>query len=75
MSWFADEHNVLLKSTRRNINLNKFALEPHDYQIYYVNIDFLCAKHSQKRRARRNGCFCRLAVYQLNKKQQQQVNS
>ena len=46
-------------------------LEPHDYWIYYVNIDlrhqygisaaesqtFLLAKRPQRRRARRNGCF------------------
>ena len=49
-------------------------MEPHDYQIYYVNIDlrhqygiavaesqtFLRAQHPQRRRARRNGCFRRL---------------
>ena len=49
-------------------------LEPHNYRIYYVNIDwrhqygisvakshtFLRAKRSQRRRARRNGCFRRL---------------
>ena len=49
-------------------------LEPHDYRIYYVNIDlrhqygisvaesqtFLRAKRPQRRRARRNGCFRRL---------------
>ena len=46
-------------------------LEPHDYRIYYVNIDlrhqygisvgesqtFLRAKRPQRRRAGRNGCF------------------
>ena len=49
-------------------------MEPHDYRIYYVNIDlrhqygisvaesqrFLHAKRSQWQRARRNGCFRRL---------------
>ena len=49
-------------------------LEPHDYRIYYVNIDlrhqygisvaesqtFLPAKRPQRRRARRNGCFRKL---------------
>ena len=51
-------------------------LEPNDYRIYYVNINFrhqygifapesqtfLRAKRPQRRRARRNGCFRRLAV-------------
>ena len=55
-------------------NWTKLYLEPHDYQIYYVNIDlrhqygisaaesqtFLRAKRPQRRRARRNGCFRRL---------------
>ena len=49
-------------------------MEPHDYRMYYVNIDlrhqygisaaesqtFLRAKRPQRRRARRNGCFRRL---------------
>ena len=51
-------------------------LEPHDYRIYYVNIDlrhqygisvaesqtFLLAKRPQRRRARRNRCFRRLLI-------------
>ena len=55
-------------------NWTNLYLELHDYQIYYVNIDlchqygisvaqsrmFLCVKRPQRRRARRNGCFCRL---------------
>ena len=50
-------------------------LEPHDYRIYYVNIDlrhqygisvaetqtFLNAKRPQRRGARRDGCYRRLA--------------
>jgi len=49
-------------------------LEPHDYKIYYVNLDlrhqygisvaelqtFLRVKRPQRQRARRNGCFRRL---------------
>ena len=56
--------------------------ELHDYRIYYVNIDlhhqygisvaesqmFLCAKRPQRRRARRNGRFCRLQHLKLNQK-------
>ena len=52
-------------------------LEPHDYQIYNVNIDlshqygisaaesqtFLRAKRPKRRRARRNGCFRRLSYW------------
>ena len=52
-------------------NWTNVYLEPHDYRIYYVNIDllhqygisaaesqtFLRAKKPQRRRARRNGCF------------------
>ena len=55
-------------------NWSNLYLEPHDYQIYYVNIDlrhqygisaaesqtFLRAKRPQRLRARRNGCFRRL---------------
>ena len=51
-------------------------MEPHDYRIYYVNIDllhqygisvaesqtFFCAKRPQRRRARRNGWFHRLSI-------------
>ena len=61
---------------RRHENLY---LEPHDYQIYYVNIDlrhqygisaaesqtFLRAKRPKRRRARRNGCFRRLSYWLL----------
>ena len=57
-------------------NWTNLYLEPHDYRIYYVNIDlchqygifatesqtFLRAKRPQRRRARRNGCFRRLAL-------------
>ena len=57
-------------------NWTNLYLEPHDYRIYYVNIDlrhqygisvtesqtFLLAKCPQWRRARRNGCFRRLGV-------------
>ena len=57
-------------------NWTNLYLEPHDYQIYYENIDlrhqygisvaesqtFLRAKRPQRRRARRNGCFRRLGV-------------
>ena len=56
-------------------NWTNLHLEPHDYWIYYVNIDlchqygisvsksqtFLLSKHPQRRRARRHSCFCRLA--------------
>ena len=38
-SSFTDEHNTLVKSTRRNVKLNKFGCGPHDYRIYCVNID------------------------------------
>ena len=52
-------------------NWTKLYLEPHDYRIFYVNIDlrhqygisaaelrtFFHSKCSQLRRARRNGCF------------------
>ena len=40
-SSFEDEHNTLLKSTRRNVKFNKCACGTPDiyYQIYYVNID------------------------------------
>ena len=55
-------------------NWTNLYLEPHDYRIYYVNIDlrhqyrisvtesetFLHAKRPQRQRARRNGCFHRL---------------
>ena len=58
-------------------NWTNLYLEPHDYWIYYVNIDlhhqygiseaelqtFLHAKHPQRRRARRNGCFRRLMPF------------
>ena len=56
-------------------NWTNLYLEPNDYQIYCVIIDlrhqygisatvsqtFLRAKRPQRRRARRNGCFRRLA--------------
>ena len=75
---FTDEHNSLPKSTRWNVKLNKLHLEPHDYGIYYVNIDlrhqcgisvtesktFLRVKRPQRRGAMRNGCFRRLAIVQ-----------
>ena len=52
-------------------NWTNLYLEPHDYRIYYVNIDlrhqyeisvaesqtFLLGKRPLRRRARRNGCF------------------
>ena len=52
-------------------NWTNLCLDPHDYRIYYVNIDlrhqygisaaesqtFLLVKRPQRRRARRNGCF------------------
>ena len=55
-------------------NWTNLYLEAHDYWIHYVNIDlrqqygisvtesqtFLLAKHPQRRRAMRNGCFRRL---------------
>ena len=63
-------------------NWTKLYLEPDDYWIYYVSIDlchqygisvtesqtFLRAKRPQRRRARRNGWFCRLGSFsnQLN---------
>ena len=61
-------------------NWTNLYLEPHDYWIYYVNIDlrhqygifaaesqtFLHAKRPQWRRARRNGCFHRLGVSIIN---------
>ena len=64
------------KSTKRHVT--NLYLEPHDYRIYYVNIDlrhqygisaaesqtFLHAKRPQRRRARRNGCFRRLPFCQ-----------
>ena len=54
--------------------MNKFGWNPHDYWIYFVNIDlghqcgisvaesqtFLGAKRPQPKKARRNGCFRRL---------------
>ena len=69
------------KIDQENVKLNKFGCGTHDYQIYYVNIDvrhhygisfaesqtFLRAKRPQRRRARRNGCFRRLA-FNNNKK-------
>ena len=82
LSSLADEHNTLPKSTRRHVKLDKFIIwNPHDYRIYYINIDlrhqymeflplssqtFLRAKRSQERRARRNGCFRRLGVFIIN---------
>ena len=39
MSSFADEHNTLVKLTRRNVKLNNLDVEPHDYRIYCVNIN------------------------------------
>ena len=75
----ADKHNTLPKSTRRHVKLDNanLYLEPHNYRIYYVNIElrhqygiavaesqtFLRAKSSQRRRARRNGCFRRLILF------------
>ena len=75
----ADKHNTLPKSTRRHVKLDNanLYLEPHNYRIYYVNIElrhqygiavaesqtFLRAKGSQRRRARRNGCFRRLILF------------
>ena len=58
-------------------NWTNLYLEPHDYRIYYVNIDlrhqygisaaesqtFLLAKRPRRRRARRNGCFRRLGFF------------
>ena len=58
------------------LNWTNLYLEPHDYRIYYVNIDlrhqngisatesqtFLLSKRPQRRRARRNGCFRRLGI-------------
>ena len=49
-------------------------VEPHDYHIYYVNINFLScetflrARRPQRRRARRNGRFRRLRKKGLNNK-------
>ena len=71
---FADEHNILSKSTEETENWANLHFEPHNYRIYYVIIDlrhqcgisvpesqtFLLAKRSQGRGARRNGCFRRL---------------
>ena len=62
-------------------NWTNLCLEPHDYQIYFVNIDlrhqygisaaesqtFLRAKRPQRRRARRNGCFRRLGKFMQTK--------
>ena len=56
-------------------------MEPHDYRIYFVNIDLrhqhgisvaesqtsLRAKRPQWRRARRNGCLRRLVLVQFYK--------
>ena len=39
MSSFADEHNTLVKLTRRNVKLNNLDVEPHGYRIYCVNIN------------------------------------
>ena len=36
-SSFADEHNTLPKSTRRNVNIEQICI--WNYRIYYVNID------------------------------------
>ena len=73
-SSFADHHNTLPKSTRRNVKLNELAFGtqwlPDLFFIYsFTSSDgvsvcesqtFLCAKRPQRRRARRNGCFRRV---------------
>ena len=38
-SSFAEEYNTFVKSTRRNVKLNKFGCGPQHYRIYCVNID------------------------------------
>ena len=62
-------------------NWTNLYLEPHDYRIYFVNIDLrhqygisvaesltsLRAKRPQWRRARRNGCLPRLVLVQFYK--------
>ena len=58
-------------------NWTNLYLEPHDYRVYYVNIDlrhqygisaaeshtFLRAKRPQRRKVTRNGCFRRLHIH------------
>ena len=74
-----------LEDTKKWTNLY---LIPHDYQIYYVNIDlrhqhgisvtesqtFLRAKRPQRRRARRNRCFRRLKKLRLSSYQEQKLS-
>ena len=82
LSSFADEHNNFNKinQEKRTIEQIILHLEPHVYQIYYVNIDlhvrhqygisvsesqmFVLAKRPQQTGARRNGCFCRVCSVQ-----------
>ena len=70
-------------------NWTNLYLEPHDYWIYYVNIDlhhqyrisvaesqtFLYAKRPQLRRARRKGCFRRLQTPGFSIKLTSQLNN
>ena len=58
-------------------NWTNLYLEPHDYRIYFVNIDLrhqygisvaewqtsLHTKHPSGEKHRANGCFCRLLLY------------
>ena len=72
--------NTTLYQNRPNMqNWTNLYLEPHDCRIYYVNINLryqygifaaesqtlLLAKHPNRQRARRNGCFRRLHLHLL----------
>ena len=77
-SSFADEHNTLVKSTRRNVKFNKFACGPpwlpdilckHWFMSSVWNFCNWVAdvprETSQRWRARRNDCFRRLLRFYL----------
>ena len=74
---FTNEHNILLKLTRRNIELKKFAFGTpwlqdllckcwlcHQYGISIAELQmFLLVKRPKWRGARRNSCFRRLGLW------------
>ena len=74
---FANEHNTLQNWPGEMLNWRNLHWEPHDYWIYYVNIDlrhqygisiaesqtFLLAKRPKRWGARRNSCFHRLDLW------------
>ena len=49
-----EEKNFTIRLSTRRIYLNKLTFEPHDYQIYYVNINMECLSLSCKRLSRWN---------------------